>query len=66
MLISCTLDALFIVVFRWGVAGAALATGISQCIGGLLPLILFLGKNDSLLHLVLLRQPVSFQSRWIP
>ena len=28
------LDALFIAVFRWGVAGAAVATGISQCIGG--------------------------------
>lgn len=26
--------------------------GSAQCIGGLLPLILFLGKNDSLLHLV--------------
>ena len=51
-LTNMSLDALFIVVFRWGVAGAALATGISQCIGGLLPLILFLGKNDSLLHLV--------------
>ena len=46
------LDILFIVPFHMGVAGAALATGISQCIGGLLPLILFLGKNDSLLHLV--------------
>ena len=51
-LTNMSLDALFIVVFRWGVAGAALATGISQCIGGFLPLILFLGKNDSLLHLV--------------
>lgn len=51
-LTNMSLDALFIVVFRWGVAGAALATGISQCIGGLLPLILFLVKNDSLLHLV--------------
>lgn len=28
------LDALFIVGFGWGVAGAALATGLSQCIGG--------------------------------
>lgn len=49
---NMVLDALFIGVFRWGVAGAALATGISQCIGGILPLFLFLGKNDSLLHLV--------------
>lgn len=51
-LTNMILDALFIAVFRWGVAGAALATGISACIGGLLPLVLFLGKNDSLLHLV--------------
>ncbi len=52
-LTNMILDALFIAVFRWGVAGAALATGISQCIGGLLPLFLFLGKNnDCLLHLV--------------
>lgn len=46
------LDALFIAVFRWGVAGAALATGISQCIGGLLPLLYFLRPNSSLLQLV--------------
>lgn len=52
-LTNMILDALFIAVFRWGVAGAALATGISASVGGLLPLILFLGKNnDSLLHLV--------------
>ena len=49
-LTNMSLDALFIVVFRWGVAGAALATGISQCIGGLLPLILFLGKWTPLLQ----------------
>lgn len=45
------LDALFIVVFKWGVAGAAIATGISQCVGGILPLIYFLCPNHSLLHL---------------
>lgn len=45
------LDALFIAVFRWGVAGAALATGLSQCIGGLLPLLYFLRPNSSLLRL---------------
>ena len=46
-----TLDALFIAVFKWGVAGAALATGISQCIGGIFPLIYFLRPNNSLLQL---------------
>lgn len=45
------LDALFIAVFHWGVAGAAIATGLSQCVGGVLPLIYFLRPNDSLLRL---------------
>ena len=38
------LDALFIAVFQWGVGGAALATGIGQCVGGILPLIYFIIK----------------------
>ena len=46
------LDLLFILSFGWGVAGAAIATGISQCVGGLLPLFYFLRPNDSLLRLV--------------
>ncbi len=46
------LDALFVGVFRWGVAGAALATGISQCVGGLFPLLYFIRPNTSLLKLV--------------
>lgn len=46
------LDALFVAVFGWGVAGAALATGLSQCIGGVLPVIYFAGKNSSRLRLV--------------
>ncbi|MCI9552237.1 MAG: MATE family efflux transporter [Acutalibacter sp.] len=45
------LDALFIAGFHWGVAGAALATGISQCVGGVLPLLYFLRPNTSLLRL---------------
>lgn len=48
---NMTLDALFIAVFRWGVVGAALATGVSQCVGGILPLIYFLRPNNSLLRL---------------
>ncbi len=48
---NMTLDALFIAIFKWGVAGAALATGISQCIGGIFPLIYFLRPNNSLLQL---------------
>lgn len=45
------LDALFVAGFDLGVAGAAIATGISQCVGGLLPLLYFLFPNSSLLRL---------------
>ncbi len=46
------LDALFIAGFKMGVLGAALATGISQCVGALIPLVYFLKKNDCILKLV--------------
>lgn len=45
------LDAVFIIPFKWGVAGAAIATGLSQCVGGIFPLIYFSRKNSSLLRL---------------
>lgn len=45
------LDALFVAFLKWGVAGAAIATGLSQCVGGVLPLIYFLRPNNSLLSL---------------
>lgn len=48
---NMALDAIFIIVFKWGVAGAAIATGLSQCVGGIFPLIYFLKKNSSLLRL---------------
>lgn len=47
---NMVLDALFVGVFRWGVAGAAVATGLSQCVGGVFPLIYFLQPNSSLLR----------------
>ena len=50
-LTNMVLDALFIAVFKWGVAGAAIATGLSQCVGGVLPLVYFLRPNSSLLQL---------------
>lgn len=53
-----TLDALFIGGFKWGVAGAALATGLSQCVGGLIPLVYFLCPNTSLLRLTKTRLEV--------
>lgn len=52
---NMVLDALFVAVFRWGAAGAAIATGLSQCVGGILPLVYFLRPNDSLLRLSLTR-----------
>lgn len=48
---NMVLDALFVGLFQWGVAGAAVATGISQCVGGIIPLIYFMRPNDSLLRL---------------
>lgn len=48
---NMALDALFIGLFRWGVAGAAVATGLSQCVGGVIPLFYFLRPNTSLLQL---------------
>ena len=49
---NMVLDALFVAGFRWGIAGAAVATGISQCVGGLIPLVYFLRPNSSRLRLV--------------
>ena len=45
------LDALFIVVFSWGLVGAAVATVLSLCVGGFIPLLFFGRKNNSLLRL---------------
>lgn len=44
-------DALFIVVFKWGLAGAAAATVMGQCVGGIIPLAYFFRPNTSLLRL---------------
>lgn len=49
--INMVLDALFIAVFKWGLAGAAFATAMSQVVGGIVPLIYFYRKNTSLLQL---------------
>lgn len=45
------LDALLVAAFSFGLAGAAIATSISQIVGGFVPIIYFLRKNDSLLRL---------------
>lgn len=49
--LNMILDALFMWVFRWGIAGAALATALSQAVGGIVPIIYFLRPNASLLRL---------------
>ncbi|EOS60047.1 MATE efflux family protein [Firmicutes bacterium M10-2] len=48
---NMTLDYLFICVFRMGIFGAALATGLSWIVGGFGPLIFFLSKNSTPLRL---------------
>ena len=54
VLAGCTnivLDAVFVGAMGFGVVGAAVATGISECVGGLFPLIYFLRPNSSVLRL---------------
>lgn len=48
---NMVLDALFVGVLRWGLVGAAAATAISQCVGGIIPLVYFGRPNTSLLRL---------------
>ena len=43
---NMVLDAVFVGVFRWGMVGAALATGLSQTVGALIPLVFFLNRNN--------------------
>lgn len=46
-LTNMVLDWLFMAVFHMGVAGAALATGLSQCVAAVVPLIWFTGKRNT-------------------
>ncbi len=50
-IINMVLDALFIAFFRWGIAGAAAATALSQLVGGIIPLFYFFRDNPSSLRL---------------
>lgn len=50
-LTNIVLDALFVAVLHWGIAGAAAATVISQMVGGILPVFYFGFPNSSLLRL---------------
>lgn len=49
---NIVLDFLFIAVFCWGLAGAAIATSIGELIGGLVPILYFSRPNTSRLKLV--------------
>ncbi len=48
---NMALDALLTAVIPLGLVGAAIATAVSQMVGGILPLFYFARKNDSLLRL---------------
>ncbi len=50
-LTNIVLDALFILVFGWDLAGAAWATAISQVVGGVIPLLYFAFSKKSVLRL---------------
>ena len=51
-LCNILLDAIFIIGFKWGLAGAAAASALTQVVGGVFPIIYFRRKNNSLLKLV--------------
>lgn len=59
---NMVLDALFVAVFRWGVAGAAVASAIGQAVGGGIPLVYFLCRNGSSLRLSKFR--FDFKALW--
>lgn len=49
---NIVLDALLVAVFPLGLVGAAIATVLAQCVGGIVPLFYFARENSSLLRLV--------------
>ena len=50
LLSNILFDWLFVAVFKWGMIGAAVATGIGACLNGLIPLFYFSRPNSSPLH----------------
>ena len=46
------LDFVFVYLLRWGIVGAGVATVTSQLVGSVIPLLYFVKKNPSPLHLV--------------
>lgn len=58
---NMVLDGLFIAVFHWGLAGAALATGLGQVVGAVIPIGYFVKDRQARLRLVrtgLERRPI--------
>ena len=55
---NIVLDALLVGVFRWGLAGAAAATALSEVVGGVVPLVYFLCPNSTRLRLTKARVDV--------
>ncbi len=51
-LTNIIMDAVFVYFLQWGIWGAGLATAMSQFVGGIVPTIYFLRKNNSALRLV--------------
>lgn len=49
--VNVVLDAVFILVCGWGLAGVAVATALGQVVGGAVPLVYFVRKNSSFLRL---------------
>lgn len=45
--VNMVLDALFIVVFKWGIVGAAIATITGQIVGAVAPMVYFLSKKNN-------------------
>ena len=50
------LDALLVWVFRWGVAGAAVATALAELVGGIFPLVYFRSQRLNKGSLILLKR----------
>lgn len=59
---NMVLDLFFVAIFQWGLVGAALATGLSQFVGGIVSILYFTRKNTSLLHLT--KTSLDWASMW--
>lgn len=57
--VNCVLDPLFIFVFKWGIAGSAIATVIAQCVAMGCEIVHFTGKKSFLRF-----EPWIFRLRW--